>query len=186
MSIGLSGGGPFSLGLGRQRSAGAVAVDIRIVDATTSQVIEVVHVREALNSSAFDVSLAYRNVAFGSREFWSTPVGEASKRVIDRAVEEISQRAAKRPWEGLIVEFDGAALTINAGASSGVKLGDRFAIEHVERVMTDPRTGEILGKRKKRLGTIEIKEVDTNFAAGTFIPTGERAPVRGDLVVQLQ
>ncbi len=194
-------GGGFSLGLGagfgglsdlvsgsasRESASGSVAMDIRVVDTTSGRIIETIRVKEPIDSSGWDFSVGYEEVTFGSNQFKKTPIGAASRTAITKVVSRLALTTSKEPWFGMIVDFEGDTTTINAGANSGIKVGDLFMAETITKKLTDPATGEVLSFRKKQLGTVEITEVEEKIAIGSFLPLSMEVPKRGDLVVELR
>jgi curli biogenesis system outer membrane secretion channel CsgG len=188
-SIGGSGGGIGSLlsgALSGQFSSGTVAMDFRVVDTTTGQVLESFNLSEDIESSGFDLSLGYQGINFGGNQFNKTPLGQASRRVITRAVQKFAINAENIAWTGQVVEFDAGELFINAGAQAGMKKGDAFMIERITKRLTDPSTGEVLMLRKEPLGMVELQMVAPKIASGRFQPLAAMMPQRGDLVVVLK
>lgn len=184
VSLGFSSGSlPFTLGGAQQSASGAVAVDVRVVDTTTGEVLESHTVREPIESSAFNLSAGYQGISLGGDEFMKTPLGEASRNVIKKAVHAIADTARKRPWRGQVVEVDNGEVYINAGAKAGLKKGDIFMIERVTKVLTDPSTGQVLGTRSKELGIVTVSGVEEKLAYGPFKPLEPDPPRRGDFVV---
>ncbi len=189
LSIGVSGGGIGSLlsgALSHQSSSGTVAMDIRLVDSTTGQVIQTHKVSEEIESSGFDLSLGYKGVNFGGNEFQKTPLGEAVRAAITTAVKKIALDADQSQWVGLVVDFDGEEVFVNAGSNSGVKEGDIFTIERVVKTLTDPSTGEILLVKKKTMGIVELDMVTQKISSGAFQPLEVEEPARGDFVVVMK
>ena len=190
-SIGVSGGGLGGLGgllsgaLSPRRAEGVVAMDFRVVDTTTGRVLETHRVREMIESNGFDVSVGYRGISLGSNQFYNTPLGQATRRAITRAVQLLARDADKAGWTGQVVDFERNEIYINAGSATGVKSGDTFMVERVVKRLTDPATNEVLLLKKKRLGIVEVGEVGEKIAIGTFKPLDTDAPARGDLVVAL-
>lgn len=189
MSLGLSGGGIGSLlsgALSRQSTSGTVAMDFRIVDTTTGQVLQSYTIKESIDNSSWDVSLGYKGVSMGTNQFMKTPLGQAARTVITKAVQRIAHRAKDTVWTGQVVEFDRGEVYINAGMASGLKSGDAFMIERVVKRLTDPTTNEVLMLRKKQIGIVEVKTVTPKIAFGPFQPLDVGNPQRGDLVVVLK
>jgi len=185
-SIGASGGGMGSLlsgAISRQSSSGKVAMDVRIVDTTTTEVLEVYKIEEKIDSSAWDASIGYQNINFGTNQFVKTPLGQAARKSINRAVQLIATKANETPWTAQVVDFDGDTIYINAGARAGLKVGDKFMVAAIVKRLTDPQTGQLLSVRKKQLGLIQITGVEAKVAFGSFMPLGLEAPRRGDLIV---
>lgn len=184
-SIGGSGGGLGSLlsgALSQQSTSGKVAIDVRLVDTTSGQITETHRLVEAIESSGFDLSLGFKGISFGGNQFQKTPIGEASRRIITRAVQKIALEAQKTGWTGQVVDYDGKELYINAGQRAGIKRGDKFMIERVVKKLTDPVTQEVLLIRKKALGILEITGVEQKISFGPFKPLEVAAPKRGDFV----
>lgn len=194
-------GGGFSLGFGSsadklddlftgavstESASGAVAMDIRVVDTTSGRIIEVIRVKEPIDSSGWDVSLGYEEMNIGTNQFKKTPLGEASRRAITKVVSRLALTTMNKPWSGMVVDFDGETTIINAGSSAGIRVGDLFMAETIVKKLTDPATGEVLTVRKKKLGTIEITEVEEKVAIGSFLPLSMEVPQRGDLVMELK
>ena len=186
MSLGFSGG---SLGnmlgaaLSRNKTSGKVAMDIRLVDTTTSEVVEVYQVSEAIDNSAWDISLGYEGVSLGTNQFLKTPLGEATRKCITNAVQQIAARTNELPWTGRVVDFDAGEVYINAGASSGLRQNDRFMVERILKRLTDPTTGEVLLLKKKQLGFVTLSTVTEKLSYGGFTPLDVDEPQRGDLVI---
>jgi curli biogenesis system outer membrane secretion channel CsgG len=183
VNIGLSGSRGLGGLLGVKKTEGAVAMDLRIVDTTTSQVVQTLKVREPISNTSLTASSNYKAMSLGGDSFNNTPLGEATRHAIEKAVAEIVAVSARQPWQALVVEVDGRNLAINAGSSSRLKQGDRFRVEHVMKKLTDPATGEVLSIRRKALGTVRVTSVEDKVAFGVFEPTDPQKPVRGDLVV---
>lgn len=183
VNIGISGAGGLGGLLGLKKTEGAVALDLRVVDTTTSQVVQTLKVKEPISGTSVSAGTNYRAMSLGEDSFNNTPLGEATRHAIEKAVAEIVAVAAREPWQALVVEVDGRNVAINAGRSSGLKKGDRFQVEHIVGKLTDPATGEVLSVRRKKLGTVEVKSVEERIAFGVFDRADPQKPVRGDLVV---
>ncbi len=189
MSLGLSGGSlgkMLGVGLSRQSASGKVAMDIRLVNATTSQVEEVYTVSEQIDNSAWDISVGYEGVSLGTNQFLKTPLGEAVRKCITNAVQQIAAKTNSLPWTGHVVDFDGGEVYINAGSETGLKANDKFVVERIVKKLTDPATGELLLLRKKELGMVTVTEVLPKISLGNFAPLAADAPQRGDLVVTVK
>ena len=180
------GSNPLSGALSTQSASGAVAMDVRIVDASTGQVTEVYKVKEPLESRGMDLSFGAKGMSLGSNQFLRTPLGEAVRRAITQVVDRLVAEANRRPWLGLVVEVNGREIVINAGANSGLRPGDRFVIERVGRKMTDPATGEVLAVRRQEVAFVEVTSVEEKIAIGTFEALANEPPRRGDTVTPLK
>ena len=66
--------------------------------------------------------------------------------------------------EGKVIKVDGDRAWINLGTSSGVKVGDQFAVYKIGEVLVDPDTGAKLGSTDEKVGTAEIVDAQEKFA----------------------
>lgn len=184
-SLGLGGGSknPINTLLGTKHAEGAVAMDLRIVDTSTTQVVQTVKVKEPISTTSLNVSADYRQMTMGGDQFDNTPLGAASRAAIDKAVQEIIATAARQPWHALLVDINGKDAVINAGRTAGVKPGDRFNVERVTQRLTDPATGEVLTVRRAILGTLVVTGVEDKASFATYTASDPNVPARGDMVV---
>ena len=187
LNFGFSGGSlPFTFGGASEQASGSVAMDIRVVDTTTGQVLKSYTIREPIETSSFSLSAGYQGISLGGDQFMKTPLGAASRAAIKKTVYKIISTAGERPWQGRVVEFEGGEVFINAGARAGIEKGDLFMIERITKTLTDPATGEILGTRKKELGVVTIVDVQEKLAIGPFKAFEPVTPNRGDLVIMMR
>jgi len=185
-NIGLGGnvkGNPLSSLFGGKHQEGSVAIDVRLVDTSTTEVVQTVTEKEPISQTSYNASLNYKAMDMGGDEFNNTPLGEASRKVVERAVADLIAAAAKQPWHALIVDYDGKEAAINAGRNAGVKPGDRFSVERIAQKLTDPATGEVLSVKRVSLGTLEVSRVEEKVSFATFATADGNQPARGDLVM---
>jgi curli biogenesis system outer membrane secretion channel CsgG len=178
--LGLSGSIP--LGLGGRKKVGSVGVDVRVVDTTTSRVVAGFHVRQEIVSRAVRADVEVEGVSLGQDTFKQTPLGQATRAAIEEVVRRFAEEIASEPWSGSVVEFTDGEVVINAGADSGVRVGDTFAVYRQSGTLTDPATGHVLGARKQAIGSVVVESVDATMAFGGFLPSRGVAPQRGDLI----
>lgn len=183
-----AGGGGFGVGIagigvGIKSRVATVGLDIQIIDATTSQLLANYKVLEKVSAKAVGVDVARAGIDTGFTKFFETPIGQATRKAITTAVERFALEAASRPWTGRVVAFDSGEVVINAGQTSGIRVGDTFALERASAAFTDPATGRVLGRRKVLLGRLVITAVEEEMAFATYQPVTNALPERGDLVV---
>lgn len=175
--------GLFGGGLSLNRSSGSVAIDLRLISTLTATVEKAFSVSKPISNTGVGLTTTYKNLALGGSKFWNTPVGRATREALNEAVAAIATGVAGGKWQGQVVELDGGQVYVNAGAASGLKIGDRLQIERVTKVMTDPATGEVLSVKKAALGTIRIDAVEEKISSGSLDGGGAAQPQRGDFVV---
>jgi curli biogenesis system outer membrane secretion channel CsgG len=173
-------------GLDVSKKKGRVVLDLRLVEAGTAKVIHSFTVTGEASTTGVDVDARVEGTSIGGDQFARTPLGQATREALDDAVIEIARAIANRGWEGRVVTLAGDRVIINAGAEAGVKVGDRFRIERVAEILTDPETGRVLSQSRNTVGDLEVTGIEPEIAHGAFKSIdGNTAPVRGDLAIPL-
>jgi curli biogenesis system outer membrane secretion channel CsgG len=190
VGTGIFGGGPFGGGifgggglggsLGIQTVHGVVAMDVRLIDTTTGQVLQSQRVEATTEQRGVSADINVNMVSFGGDEFDKTVLGQATRQAIDQAVAFIIRSMEPVPWTGRVVEVAGDQVYINAGSGAGLKPGDVFTVTAVVKELTDPDSGAVLTTVEDTRGEIEVVNVQEKFSIARM-----RAPFeakRGDLV----
>lgn len=171
----------YGVNLASTRAEAHVAVIIYLVDTTTSQIIESQRVEGKAERGGTAWGFQGQKFGFGQAGFKETPLGEATQIVIDRAVEYVSQRLAREPWQGSVAKVEGNTVFINAGSRLGVIAGQEF-IACKGTGIVDPVTGVSLGHSLKPIGLIRATNVYPDFAEAKLVDGS--IPARGDFVVE--
>lgn len=182
-NIGGSGGnwGGYGLGgLGHKKTKAIVAVDARIVDIDTAEILGVAAGKG--ESSRESTSLlggggswhGWGNgaVDFGSSDFQQTILGEAVNTAVKQMSGELIADNGKlqtrtRNVEGLVAAVDGAQVVLNVGAKAGLKVGDQLTVERVTKEIKDPSTGAVIRRMTSPVGVIRLTDVDDISSVGT-------------------
>ncbi|WP_337286323.1 CsgG/HfaB family protein [Candidatus Methylomirabilis sp.] len=159
---------------------GVVGMDVRVIDTTTGQVVQSHRVEATTSQRGISADINVEQVIFGGDAFNKTVLGQATRQAIEQAVMFIIRSTEQTAWTGRVVEVAGKQVYINAGASAGVKPGDRFTVTAVVRELTDPESGAILGIVEDRRGEIEVVSVQEKFSVAK--PRTPFQATRGDLV----
>jgi curli biogenesis system outer membrane secretion channel CsgG len=184
-----SGGGGLRLGiglpfgkssLGTATNTGVVAVDVRLIDTTSGQVVLSRRVEQKTEDSATSADIGIKNVTFGGDGFEHTSLGKASAGAVQQIVDALVEGSRTLPWTGRVVEVADGQVYVNAGSETGMRPGHRFWVSTVVRELTDPATGAPIGREEQRVGEIEIVNVQKGFSTARMVsPFSTR---RGDLV----
>ncbi|HRF60697.1 MAG TPA: CsgG/HfaB family protein [Fimbriimonadaceae bacterium] len=182
-------GGGVSVGPIRVGASGGQAkmtINVRLFDVDTSEVLFSEDASGVALAGGFSIgaNIGSAFTDFGAYE--KSPLGKATTTAIDKAVEKILAKMDKTPWQAMVADFDGSSkeVTINAGSDLGVSEGDLFEVHRVMRVIKDPETGAVLGKRTSKVGSIKIIQVDKKFAIGQLVDGTEFQP--GDIVREIK
>jgi len=112
--------------------------------------------------------IAYVGVSFGSVNFRHTPLGRATRQVMDRAVEIIYQHIGGRVWEPKIARMgEGGLVFINGGRDRQMRTGWLFEAVEPGGAILDPDSGDRLGQAEpKPIAEVEITDVRQRYSIG--------------------
>ena len=168
--------------IGGNKQTAHVGLIVRLVDATTGEVLESQRISGEAESRGASIGLDIGGIEFDGSDFKSTPMGEASQEALDEAVEFIAREARQVPFRARVVEVDGENIVISAGGRNNIQQGARFTVMSVGRELTDPFTGELLGYDQSPIGSISVNRVFARFAYADALKLSGEAKI-GDFVV---
>ena len=185
MNIGGAGGnwGGFGIGgIGRKKSKAIVAVDARVVDIDTAEILGVAsgkgeYEREStslLGGGGSWHGFGGGNVDFGSSDFQQTILGEAVNAAVQQMSTGLITDNAKLQTRtvtvaGLVAAVDNGQIVLNVGGKVGLKVGDQLNVERVTSEIKDPATGQVIRRMSTPVGMIRITDVDDISAVGTAV-----------------
>jgi curli biogenesis system outer membrane secretion channel CsgG len=176
------GGLPFlgGGGLGLNAQTAEVAINLRVIDSTTGQILYVGTAKGHASTKSVQVLARSGGYDWNGGSFLKTPLGEALQDAIRRSVDQIAIGMAKMPWSALVIDCEGAKVYLTAGENQGVTEGQVFNVYRKGKVLTDPASGAVLDVILEPVGTIQVQSVrdKTSIAA----VTSGTAPARGDVV----
>ena len=121
---------------------------------------------------------------FGSSDFQSTIIGEATKNAVDQLKTNLVAEAPKVGVrtvvvEGLVAAVDGGQIILNVGGRAGVKVGDKLEVSRVTKEIKDPATGNVIRRIATTVGVVKATDVDDASAvctpvSGSDFKTGDR------------
>lgn len=180
---GLIGGKvPILGGIGGGKSKGRVGLNIRLIDAETSEII----FTKQIESVITETNISFGGIGFGSdailggfmSSYAKTPIGQAVIAGINEGVFELIKQVGARPAEGSIVKADAAEVYTNLGSDT-VNVGDTLQIMRMGEELIDPETGISLGGSMATIGEVQITQVQEKFSIGRPVSISG-TPQRGD------
>src|SRR5438445_3498759 len=183
--VGGGGGGFGGFGIGgfsHKKSKAIVAVDARIVDIDTAEILGVADgkgesTRE--NTSLLGGGSNWHGWGggagdFGSSDFAQTILGEAVNVAVTKlstgVIADNSKLQARTiSVEGLVAAVDGGQIIVNVGAKVGLKVGDQLTVERVTKEIKDPATGKVLRRMATAVGAIKVTDVDDISAVAVAV-----------------
>jgi curli biogenesis system outer membrane secretion channel CsgG len=159
-----------------------VAIDYRLVDAETSEVIATGEARgESVRKSkgmgalagALGKGVGGVEVDMTSSNFAETIIGEATMDCVNKLADILvtqadAMKARPREVEAYVADVSGSTLVISAGANDGVNAGDVFEILKIVREVKDPVTKEVLDRITDKTGEMTVNNVRDKIATGKY------------------
>ena len=143
-----------------------VSIILYVADVESGEIVSCESIEESVHASNVSVNVMYKDVSFGGTAFYKTPLGQATARVIDRAVAKITDTVASRKWTPRIaaVQPDGTVL-LNGGQNRGLSKGDEFTVLEDGLTVIDPDTGDKLGQQPARpIATVRVTAVHERYS----------------------
>jgi curli biogenesis system outer membrane secretion channel CsgG len=185
--IGGGGGGwgGFGMGgVGLKKSKAIVALDARMVDIDTGEILAVAEGKGESSRSGTSLVGGGGNwhgfgsgaVDFSSSGFEETIIGEAIKAAVQQMSSgviagntKLSTRTVNVQGQVAFVEMANHQVVLNVGAKNGLKVGDKLTVERVSQEIKDPATGAVLRRMSSKIGTVEVSDVDEVSAVAKIV-----------------
>lgn len=179
-------------GVGLKASTARVALDGRIVDTTTAEIIAAVAGKGESRQTGVNLSLSnFPHVQFGADRFEETILGKASRSAINQFCAKLTEEFAKvdpaataaaGPISGSVAAVVGNKVYLDIGTSDGVAKGMVFVIERVVQEVKN-KAGEVIDVVTEPICEITIGEVKDRSSNGTITSTLSKTlkPQEGDL-----
>ncbi len=169
------------LDVGVKTQKATVAVDVRLVNTTTGEIIAAETVRKVKSKSG--LKLGGKGYELSDQSgFDKSLIGKATREAVDEIAAVLARQIQDIPIEGKVIKISGETVYIKPGANAGVSIGDTFVIYSVGEALIDPDTGLSLGSEEEIAGSIQINQLVANGkAAKGIILTGSNMKV-GNIV----
>jgi curli biogenesis system outer membrane secretion channel CsgG len=179
-SGGKGGVGYRGFALNLQTNSAHIAVDVRLVDASTGQILSSLNAEAKAQETGLGFAANIKGVSFGSAGFEKTPLGQATREAMHKAVMFIIKEMEPVPWTGRVVQVKDGDVYLNAGGNVNLKAGANLAAYVKGEDLIDPATGLNLGSKDTLVGSVTLRDIQDKFSIGAF--SGSGALKRGDLV----
>ena len=177
-------GGVSLFGGGITKKTARAAVDIRLVNTTTGEVMAAE--KEEGSESTTGISVRYADMDFSDASHWNdTDIGKACREAVDGCMKLIADNMTKIPWSGKVLKVNAdGTLLMKPGSEGNVELGDEFEIFREGEEMKDPDTGASLGSEETQVGSIKVVEDALKGKASKAKITDGKDIKIGDIVRQ--
>lgn len=176
VGLGGAGGGLGGYGLGgfhHKTSKAIVALDARIVDIDTAEILGVAEGKAESKRESTSLlggggnwhGFGEGEANFGSSDFQSTIIGEAVKGAVEQMSTGLIADNTKLETRtivvsGLVAAVDNGQIVLNVGAKAGLKVGDQLNVERITREIKDPSTGQVIRRLTSPVGVVRVTDVD--------------------------
>ena len=169
-------------GLKSHKSKVHVAIDARVVDINTSEILGACH--GAGESKRGGMSMwggalgSGGGFDMGSSDFATSIAGEATLAAVDQMGSQIVEMAAKIPdgqslaaanVEGKVADVTGTQVILNVGKSNGIAIGDNLTVDHPYKTIKDPVTNKTIKELVNTVAVIKISAVDPTSSTGDIV-----------------
>ncbi len=152
-----------------ERVKAMVALDIRLIDAVTGEIVFSKRVEGDASATGIAADFEVGDQEFGTAMGSQTPLGKASRDAIEDAVEAIVEGMKKVPWRGRVVDVRDTGVYVNAGSESGMTTGMTLDVFQQGQALVDPETGVQLGTPDQQIGTIRIAQVEDKYSVAEVV-----------------
>ena len=158
-----------SVGATGERIKAMVALDIRLIDAVTGEVVFSKRVEGDAAATGVSAEIQISDQQFGTAMGSHTPLGQASREALTGAVAAIVEGMKKVPWSGRVVEVRDASVYVNAGSEAGIQPGMTLDVYAQSEALIDPETGVQLGTPDRKVGTIRITQLEEKYSVAEVV-----------------
>lgn len=183
----VGGFGGFGLGGASVRKGKCkVAIDARVVDVNTGEILAACHGTGESKRSSTSLfggggsgwSGGSGSFDMGSSEFESSIAGEATLQAVESVGGQVITTAAKIPdnqslaaqnVEGKIADVTGTQVIVNVGKANGIVAGDNLQVDRTYKTVKDPDSGKVLKELSNTIAVITISTVDNDSSTGSIV-----------------
>lgn len=176
--VGIPIGGFGSVGIGGSKVTSKVAMQLRIIDLTTTVVLSTHKAEETATHKSIGADVYAKGFSVGGDQFKKTPLGETAEKCISKCVDHIIATLGSQPFRARVAAVEGKTIIINAGTNRGVTEGMVLNAMKQGKTITDPDTGLPLEVSFTKVGAVKVDSVSEKTAKCSV--TEGSAPKVGD------
>ena len=168
------------LSVAAERVTAEVIIDLRIIDASTGEVLMSHKGVGKASQTGIAADLTKDEKNYSGSATLSTPLGQASRQALQNGVAGILLGMPKVRWGGRIVDVREGVVYLNSGVDQGMRVGMELDVYEVQPALVDPETGRNLGAPDKLIGTLVVTSVLGKFSTARM--AGGDGFSRGNIV----
>jgi len=155
------------------------AVDVRVVDASSGQLLFADSGKGEFERKAQEV------LGLGTRAGYDETLGqEALRSAITKFMDNLVQKLQSVEWSGAVAMVSGTDVYINAGREVGLNPGDVLMVQTLGQEIIDPQTKVVLGRTRGSVkAELLVTEIDEKFTiskirSGMGIQVGDMVRIK--------
>lgn len=156
------------MGMRIARTTSRVAIDARLVDATTAEILASVTGTGKKATVNLGLITKEGGVLFGDKDFKKSDLGKALRQAVNSVARQLAikayERMAPSTITGMIAYVRADKIIINVGRKHGVEPGMIFKVAHKLEAIKDPVTGVEIGVATEPIAEIDVIEVKEKSA----------------------
>ena len=182
--VGIPIGGFGSVGIGGSKVTSKIAMTLRIIDLTTTQVLSTHKAENTATHKSIGADVYAKGFSVGGDRFKKTPLGETAEGCITKCVDHVTATLGNQPFRARVADLDGKTIIINAGTSRGVEVGMTLNAMKQGKTITDPDTGLPLEVQFTKTATVKVDSVSEKIARCSLVDG--KMPAKGDSLEMAQ
>ena len=163
------------LSVASERVSAEVIIDLRLIDASTGEVIYSAKGNGKASAVGVAADLVRDEKKYSADATQTTPLGQESRQAIQNAVVAILLGMPKVRWSGRVIDVRSGVVYVNAAAADGMREGLELDVYEAQPPLIDPETGKSLGAPEALVGTIVIESVLEKFSTAKVVTGGAAA-----------
>jgi curli biogenesis system outer membrane secretion channel CsgG len=173
-----------SIGIGGSKITSKVAMQLRIIDLTTTVVLSTHKAEETATHKSIGADVYAKGFSVGGDQFKKTPLGETAEKCIGKCVDHIVSVLGHQPFRARVAAVEGKTIIINAGTNRGVSAGMTLNAMKQGKTITDPDTGLALEVQFTKTATVKVDSVSEKTATCSLVDG--KMPAVGDSLEMAQ
>jgi curli biogenesis system outer membrane secretion channel CsgG len=159
------------MGIGTKTTTGKVALTVRMIDATTGEILFAGDGSGEESASGVAVGGYYNS---DMSNYGNTLLGKATKKALENIITQVVEYASKiseGPVSGLVAYYDNntRCCYLDMGKETGVEKDQTLYVTRVVREIKSPTTGEVIKRVTEQVAELKVTEVDKASSTATCI-----------------
>ena len=155
-------------------SHSVVRAVLYVVDVQSGQVVASKSVEAKVTDKKGKEKIELDGMAFGSYQFYHTSIGQATSKMLTKAVRAIARSIEEFPYQPKIASLIDNQVILNGGRNRKIEVGSVYVVRPRSQMVVDPDTGDVLGHVSGSvIGRVRVVQVTEKYSiADVVVGTG--------------